>query len=111
MPTLNTISIEHYRGFFERREIHLALPNGNAGSGLTILVGPNNSGKTTVVSALRLLLSPQQVDIEQRHEGHALNISITTDQNKTKTITNPDFGAVTKVLGNVDAWPTVQDLR
>lgn len=40
------------RGFNNLQEINLACSNGNPGSGLTILVGPNNSGKSTIVEAL-----------------------------------------------------------
>src|SRR5262249_32740737 len=80
-------------------------------SGLTILVGPNNSGKTTVVNALRLLLSPGQVDLEQRHEGHALIISITNDLNENKSISNPDFGAIVVTSGAPNTYPTMHEFR
>jgi len=43
------------RGFSTRQTLHFAVPNGQPGSGLTILVGPNNSGKTTIFEALRAL--------------------------------------------------------
>lgn len=112
MPTIKSISIEQYRGFFEKREIGFATPTGQSASGLTILVGPNNSGKTTVVTALRLLLNPRQVDVEERHEGHRLAISITTSEGTQKTVTNPDMGAVIVLNSQTPAaWPNPANLR
>jgi predicted ATPase len=51
---LKTLSIAGYRGFNEHRTIHLAVPKGQReGSGLTVITGANNSGKSTVIEALR----------------------------------------------------------
>lgn len=50
---IKSISIHGLRGFGEKRIIQFALPNGAPGSGLTILVGANNSGKTTILEAIR----------------------------------------------------------
>ncbi len=47
------LSIHGLRGFGEERTISFAIPNGKFGSGLTIFVGANNSGKTTILEALR----------------------------------------------------------
>jgi predicted ATPase len=40
------------RGFSIKQSLEFGIPNGNLGSGLTILVGPNNSGKSTITEAL-----------------------------------------------------------
>ena len=53
MSFLKKLSISGYRGFSENKEVVLAVPNGTAGSGLTIITGANNSGKSTVIEALR----------------------------------------------------------
>ena len=54
MSFLKTLSIAGYRGFNDRRSIHLAVPNNEReGSGLTVITGANNSGKSTVIEALR----------------------------------------------------------
>lgn len=50
---IKNLSIHGLRGFGEKRTIQFAIPNGNLGGGLTILVGANNSGKTTIFEALR----------------------------------------------------------
>jgi len=49
------IEILGLRGFSEKRRLNLAIPNGKEGSGLTTIVGPNNSGKTTIVEAFNAL--------------------------------------------------------
>lgn len=53
---IKKLTIEGLRGFSEKTEIEFAVPDKvNCGSGLTILVGPNNSGKSTVIEAVHLL--------------------------------------------------------
>lgn len=54
MSFLETVSISGYRGFDEAQAIGLAMPDGqHEGSGLTVITGANNSGKSTVIEALR----------------------------------------------------------
>lgn len=54
MRFLKTLSIAGYRGFNENCVINLAVPHKQReGSGLTIITGANNSGKSTVIEALR----------------------------------------------------------
>jgi predicted ATPase len=44
------------RGFSTKQVFHFAQPDGShAGSGLTILIGPNNGGKSTILEALKVL--------------------------------------------------------
>lgn len=50
---IKNITIHGLRGFSELRKIEFAEPNGELGSGITFLVGGNNSGKTTILEALR----------------------------------------------------------
>ena len=52
---IKNISIHGLRGFGERETIDFALPNGEDGSGITFLVESNDSGKTTILEALRYL--------------------------------------------------------
>lgn len=53
------LDILGYRGFGELQSLDLALPNGKLGSGLTIIVGPNNSGKSTIVEAFKAISQHQ----------------------------------------------------
>ncbi|MBS0533146.1 MAG: AAA family ATPase [Proteobacteria bacterium] len=111
MPFLKSISVENFRGFFAQQAVIMAQPNGKVGSGLTILVGPNNAGKTTILNALRLVLSPRHVDLEQRHEGKVLKISIESDAGESKSVSNPDLGATLVFAGDASKWPKLEDFR
>ncbi len=52
---LSKITISGYRGFSSQQSISFAQPTGKEGSGLTVLVGPNNAGKSSVVEILSFL--------------------------------------------------------
>lgn len=56
--SLQKIELRGLRGFATLQVLPFALPDGNPGSGLTTLVGPNNGGKSTVVEAMRAVASP-----------------------------------------------------
>lgn len=51
--TLNRLEIVGYRGFREKGSLDFAIPNGTPGSGLTLLTGPNNAGKSSILECLR----------------------------------------------------------
>ena len=70
---LRKLEVRGLRGFAELQELMFAVPDGTPGSGLTILVGPNNGGKSTVVEAL-----------------HALTVSHPTPQSFTEGRRNKD---------------------
>ena len=53
---IKKLKIKGLRGFAEETSINFAIPdNKNIGSGLTVLVGSNNSGKSTVIEAIHML--------------------------------------------------------
>ena len=54
---IETISCKGYRGFVNKQELNLAVPNGQLGSGLTVLIGPNGGGKSTLVECFSKLVS------------------------------------------------------
>jgi AAA15 family ATPase/GTPase len=58
MIWLKSLEIQGYRGFAEAEIVNFALPNDERGSGLTILVGPNNAGKSSIIEALHAMSSP-----------------------------------------------------
>jgi predicted ATPase len=56
MPiTYDKIEILGLRGYSSKQILTLAKPNGDPGSGLTVIVGPNNSGKSTIYEAFRAM--------------------------------------------------------
>ena len=51
--SVEKLTIKGLRGFANEQDLRFAQPTGEAGSGITILVGPNNGGKSTVVESLQ----------------------------------------------------------
>lgn len=56
---LEKLEITGYRGFKEKGELSLAICNGQEGSGLTIITGANNSGKSTILECLKYISATQ----------------------------------------------------
>ncbi|MCF0062789.1 ATP-binding protein [Dyadobacter chenwenxiniae] len=54
---INKLSILGFRGFGDEQFLELAVPNTEPGSGLTVLVGPNNSGKSSIIECLKAISS------------------------------------------------------
>ncbi|MFK1574090.1 ATP-dependent nuclease [Pseudomonas aeruginosa] len=50
---LERIEIHGYRGFKNKAHLDFAIPNGELGSGITIITGPNNSGKSSILECLK----------------------------------------------------------
>ena len=68
---IQQLTINGLRGFGAAQTIKLAIPNGTIGSGLTVLVGPNNGGKSTVIEALAALSKnrPQSFTVGKRNHA------------------------------------------
>ena len=58
---LDSLTITGYRGFSSEQTLNFAQPTGMLGSGLTILIGPNNGGKSTVVESLAAIFSQRAI--------------------------------------------------
>lgn len=52
MP-LEKIEIIGFRGFNTKQSVQFSIPNGALGSGLTIITGANNSGKSSIIECLK----------------------------------------------------------
>jgi energy-coupling factor transporter ATP-binding protein EcfA2 len=58
---LINFEIGNFKAFGTTQTIEFGLPNEKAlGSGLTIIVGPNNSGKSTILKSIRSLASHEE---------------------------------------------------
>jgi predicted ATP-dependent endonuclease of OLD family len=79
MPLLS-ITIANYRGIGDQQVLEFARPDSKtAGSGLTVLVGPNNSGKSTVLRAISGMFSGDKefvADSEDRRGDSFPHISV-----------------------------------
>ena len=99
---LDRLTIHGLRGFAEPETITFARPNGSSGSGLTMTVGANNTGKTTVIEALRALIQPEPPNIpvgrRNTDAGDQIRLRLTTATNPEITLQSvqPWSSATTK---------------
>jgi predicted ATP-dependent endonuclease of OLD family len=99
---LKKLTIEHYKGFYEEQSVDFAEPdNEKNGSGLTVIVGPNNTGKTTLLECLLFATNIHQRKFEksERHTNDSPKITIKTNL-ETCAFTNIDDGSQIKTEGN-----------
>ncbi|HEU4849573.1 MAG TPA: AAA family ATPase [Terrimesophilobacter sp.] len=77
------LSVSGYRGFGEKRTLCLAQSKGTPGSGLTVIVGANNSGKSTFIEAIHYAArARQQRELNfpqprRHHSADAVSIELT----------------------------------
>ena len=100
---LTSLTLEGYRGFAQEQKIRFAQPTDAIGSGLTVLVGPNNGGKSTVLEALSIMFSQQDMSITEGKRnslaGDRVSISVnftSGDSHSLRTI--PRGGGPTERL-------------
>ena len=72
---LRDLEIEYYRGFFEKQTLKFAVPNDKPGSGLTLITGANNSGKTTIIDSLLFTCHYNTQPRFTEHDRHKNKIS------------------------------------
>jgi len=82
---IQSISCKGYRGFATKQSLKLAMPDGKPGSGLTVLVGPNGGGKSTLVECFnKISLANKNVSFSKGKRnlraGDMVEIELTTDE-------------------------------
>ena len=95
---IKSISIEGFRSFSNKKTIEFSLPDKETnGSGLTVIVGANNSGKTTVIEALQLLKkNTDTIPLSMRNMRNKGEVQIQAELTNGKTyklITKEEDGA------------------
>jgi predicted ATPase len=68
---LTSLEITGLRGFASAQTISFARPTGKRGSGLTVVVGANNTGKSTVIEALRAVAQSEAPSFTQGRRNQA----------------------------------------
>lgn len=99
------IDILGLRGFSDNQTLNFGQPNGDLGSGLTIIVGPNNSGKSTIYEAFRAISQNQPPSFTEGRRnkiaGDKIEITITKNDNTSLTLkTETRGGSETKFEQN-----------
>ena len=99
---IETISCKGYRGFVNKQELNLALPDGQLGSGLTVLIGPNGGGKSTIVECFSKLVANNVSFTEGKRNklaGDRVFIEIIKDGETCSLSTVPNGGSETEWKG------------
>jgi hypothetical protein len=101
---IKQISIYGFRGFAEEQILPFAMPNGKAGSGLNIIVGPNNAGKSTIVEAFIALTSRQTPSFNEGQRnaqtGDRVSIRIEDGLGSVSQLQTVDEGGSETAWGN-----------
>tara|TARA_R110002124_G_scaffold283813_1_gene460271 strand:- start:4288 stop:6249 length:1962 start_codon:yes stop_codon:yes gene_type:complete len=113
------LSVSGYRGFSDERCVRFAVPTGNEGSGLTVIVGANNSGKSTFLEALQAIARArhhQEISFAQprRHrDKDAVAIKLVRDDGRSLAITSirPGSSQTEKIWEPSDAGPDKFDVH
>ncbi len=93
MAYIKQLKIENYKSFSEEQVIDFAIPNTDGScSGLNVIVGPNNSGKSTIFDALLKLNPGKVIARSERHGDKAVLITIVDENNQNTVITNNNGG-------------------
>lgn len=90
------IEILGVRGFSNSQTLEMAEPNDTLGSGLTLLVGPNNAGKSTVIESLRAFSQnePPSFTVGKRNDNNdsKICIKLTNTDGKVKELKTLEAG-------------------
>ena len=105
MNTISNLTVEGYKSIGEKIEVKFAVPNGeDVGSGLTFIVGKNNSGKTNIIDALKALVSNSKKKIILKSERHKKDTSGDTFISISVAHNNQQVDISIKVAANNFYW-------
>jgi len=103
---IKSIKIHGFRGFEKPEILNFGTPTGDLGSGLTIIVGPNNSGKSSIIEAITAVTqsdrNPPTFSQGKRNVngGDKVKITLTDSADNERTVsTVPSGGSETVFSG------------
>lgn len=108
---IETLEIHGLRGFSNNGTLQLALPNGEPGSGITILVGPNSGGKSTIVEALRAFSTTNATSFSEDKRNSKANQKITIaiktkNQSEKKILSTNASGGSETIFNKTELQPS-----
>lgn len=93
---IKSISILGYRGYSTRQNISFSLPNNLPGSGITFIVGSNNSGKTTILESIKAFSSNNaptfSVGKRNAQSNSRVDLTLITNDDSTHNISTIKTG-------------------
>lgn len=96
---IKKITLENYKCFSTEQVVNFTVPTSVECSGLNILVGENNSGKTATISSILKLKEKAVIDKEEKFNGNDVKLVFTDEQGHNAIIKNIPAGAQTIVEG------------
>lgn len=94
--TISSFRIEGFRGFADPQTLRLAQPTGEPGSGITILVGPNSGGKSTLIEGLGVIAArtPQSFTEGRRNKeaGDRVSFQVTLTNDESYELRTVNAG-------------------
>jgi predicted ATP-dependent endonuclease of OLD family len=90
MRYLTSASIENFKGFLDAQLFNFAYPNNHL-LGLTVIVGPNNSGKSTLFDAI-LKVKSRSFPKDERRDNAVPKIQLFGNDDTVQIITTIDGG-------------------
>jgi len=107
MTIFGRLSVGGLRGFTVEQSVDFAKPDGRPGSGLTLLLGANNAGKSTIIEALRAVAGAQAPSFSMGRRnisfGDSVAISLVDDRGDelVKVKSNRPGGSETSMEGAI----------
>ncbi len=93
---LAEFAIHGFRGFGQPGRVRFAIPTGDPGSGLTMLVGPNNGGKSTIIDGLRVMGGSQAQSFTEgkrnQQAGDRVRLEVTLDSGEKHVLRTVSSG-------------------
>lgn len=113
---ISKLSCKGYRGFATQQTLELAVPNGERGSGLTVLVGPNGGGKSALLECFyQLQQQNPSVTVGKRNKkaGDEVCIEVTYDDGNESmgTLKTLNGGSETKWFSDSSSKPKIYYLQ
>lgn len=113
------LHVAGFRGFAAKRSLSLAEPTGSSGSGLTIIVGANNSGKSTFLEALHTVAQGRNTaelsfpQPRRHHELDAVSIELERSDGRSLRVETVNAGGSQAVASwlPLGAGPTKFDIH
>lgn len=99
MSLLKSLSIEHYKWFFEEQTLEFWIPDQqNNWSWLTVITGPNNTGKTSIIEALLIWENNKKFYDEDCHPNTSPKIKFLQNDDNEVVFTNINNWSIIKKI-------------
>lgn len=90
---IKELSISGFRGFGQTQTVKFSIPDQeHIGSGLTIITGANNAGKTTIIESIRAFNGSDSPSFSEGRRNHLtdgkITLTLTDEESKTYSITS-----------------------